>query len=241
MTGKVIDNSNAVGLLVLIVPYAVAAVILYTFWQWILLLLVLSLGWKIWQNYQWQKLSARVSPLFNRLTQENKGAIFVDDLSLKANLSASEAKRFLEKKAEEYGAQKKNTIDRGTVYYFLTVNALGALFDDSEPETEEEEVISQPTPKVSYSATKTEISPESATATPTMPTSTMPTVTEEEAIDESKQTLTQIDLAKRLDTHTSTISRRKNDADFVDWARSKDPDGMGWKFVPKNNVFVAID
>jgi hypothetical protein len=232
MTGKVIDNSSAVGLLILIVPYAIAAVILYTFWQWILLLLVLSLGWKLWQNYQWLQLSARVSPLFNRLIQENQGCLTAFDLSHKADLSAAKAKSFLEKKAEEYGAQKRTLADRGTVYYFLTVNALGSIFDDSEPE-DEDKAIAEPNPAVSQptaAVINTEVKAEAVAAT-----------AEEETIDRAKTTLTQIDLAKRLDTHTSTISRRKNDPDFVDWSRSKDPEGMGWKFVSKSNSFVAID
>jgi hypothetical protein len=232
MTGKVLDNSNAVGILVLIVPYAVAAVILYTFWQWILLLLVLSLGWKLWQNYQWLKLSAQVSPFFNRLIQENQGCLTSMDLSLKANLSANMAKRFLEKKAEEYGAQKRVLADKGTVYYFLTVSALGSIFDDSEPE-DEDEIAANPV------ATPIESPP---IKTPPINVTT-PTVETTETVGEGDRTqeLIQSELAKRLDTHTSTIGRRKSDPDFVDWTRSKDPDGMGWKYVAETNVFVAID
>ncbi len=232
MTGKVLDNSNAVGLLVLIVPYAVAAVILYTFWQWILLLMVLSLGWKLWQNYQWQKLSKQVSPFFNRLIQENQGCLTAMDLSLKANLSASGAKRFLEKKAEEYGAQKRVLAEKGTVYYFLTVSALGSIFDDSEPEDEDE-----------IAANLVAIAVQSPPIT-TSPTDVATTAVETvDAVGEGDRTqsLIQSELAKRLDTHTSTIGRRKSDPDFVDWTRSKDPEGMGWQYIAETNVFVAID
>jgi hypothetical protein len=234
MTGKVLDNSNAVGLLVLIVPYAVAAVILYTFWQWILLLMVLSLGWKLWQNYQWQKLSVQVSPFFNRLIQENQGCLTAMDLSLKANLSASGAKRFLEKKAEEYGAQQRILADKGTVYYFMTVSALGSIFDDSEPEDEDRvAVASNPVP--------TTIQSEPITTPPTDVTTTKVAVTQVSTEGSQALSLIQAELAKRLDSTTSTISRRKGDPDFVDWTRSKDPEGMGWQYIAETNVFVAID
>jgi hypothetical protein len=235
MTGKVIDNSNAVGILVLILPYAVAAVILYTFWQWILLFLVLTLGWKLWQNYQWLKLSARVSPLFNRLIQDNKGCLTAMDLSLKADLSASRAKRFLEKKAEEYGAQKRVLADRGTVYYFLTVSALGAIFDDSESTDEDESTpITDPEPI----ATKT-----AAVAEVTTPNPIAETTEIKETTNENKEihSLIQSELAKRLDSHPATIGRRKTDPDFADWTRSKDPEGIAWKYIPETSIFVAID
>lgn len=132
MTGKVL-NSGTTGILVLILPMAIAIVVLFTAWQWILLFLVLTIGWKIWQNYQWQQWCLQVNPFFNQLIKENRGCLTSMDLSVKANMTARSAHRFLEKKAQEYGAQRKVYEDQGTVYYFLTVSALGSIFDDSEP------------------------------------------------------------------------------------------------------------
>ena len=43
----------------------------------------------------------------------------------------------MEKKAEEYGAQRKIVKDRGVVYYFLTAGVLDTIFEDSEPVEEE--------------------------------------------------------------------------------------------------------
>ncbi|NER29620.1 MAG: hypothetical protein F6J89_18860 [Symploca sp. SIO1C4] len=59
---------------------------------------------------------------------------------MKANLSGAAAKRYLEKRAEEFGAQRRVYEDKGPVYYFLTASALGSIFDNSEPTVELESV-----------------------------------------------------------------------------------------------------
>ncbi|OKH22980.1 hypothetical protein NIES593_10960 [Hydrococcus rivularis NIES-593] len=138
MTGKVLENGTA-GVLVLILPIAVALVVIFTAWPLLLLLIALSIGLKIWDNYQWQQWCKQVNPFFTQLIKENQGALTVMDLSLKANLTGRAAKRFLERKAEEYGAQRKDYKEKGTVYYFLTVSALGSIFDDSDTISDEEE------------------------------------------------------------------------------------------------------
>jgi hypothetical protein len=53
-------------------------------------------------------------------------------------------------------------------------------------------------------------------------------------------TLIQSDLAKRLDTTSSTIARRKTEPDFADWSLSKDPDGVAWSYDPETKLFMAI-
>lgn len=132
MTGRVIDRETA-GFLILLIPLAIAAVVLLTAWPYILALLGLIIAWRLWQNYQWLKWCEQVNPFFNQLIKENQGCLTAMDLSLKANLAGGTAKRFLERKAEEYGAQKQIIQDKGTIYYFLTASALGSIFDDSEP------------------------------------------------------------------------------------------------------------
>jgi len=52
---------------------------------------------------------------------------------MKANFSAATAKRYLDTKAEEFGAQRRDDKELGTVYYFITARTLGSIFDDSEP------------------------------------------------------------------------------------------------------------
>ena len=137
MTGKVLDNS-ATGLLVLIIPIAFAINVAYKLWPLLLALLILNVAWRIWQYYQWQQWSRQVNPYFNQLIKDNRGCLTPVDLSLKANLNFKSAKIFLERKAEEYGAQRKIVKDRGVVYYFLTAGALNTIFEDSEPTIIEE-------------------------------------------------------------------------------------------------------
>jgi hypothetical protein len=156
MTGRVIDNSSAV--LILIIPIAFAVLILYKFWPILLILAILIVAWKVWENYQWQKWSEQINPYFNQLVRDNKGYLTPLDLSLVANLTAKSAKVFLERKADEYGVAPKEVKDKGVVYYFPTASALGRIFDDSDPfedfDDEEEETSTTPQLVSSESATK---------------------------------------------------------------------------------------
>ena len=153
MTGKVLDN-NATGILVLIIPIAFVIIVVYKLWPFLLLLAILIVAWRIWQNYQWQQWSMQVNPYFNDLIKQNRGCLTPVDLSLKANLSARSARIFLERKAEEYGAQRKLVKDRGEVFYFLTAGALNTIFEDSEP-LSTEDPLSVKEEKEEYSSIKT--------------------------------------------------------------------------------------
>ncbi|MGL5034339.1 MAG: hypothetical protein ACRC6M_11130 [Microcystaceae cyanobacterium] len=55
-----------------------------------------------------------------------------------------------------------------------------------------------------------------------------------------KLILIQSDLAKRLDTTSSTIARRKNEAEFTEWAQSKDPDGLAWNYDDASKLFTTV-
>ena len=142
MTGKVLDNSAA-GILVLIIPIAFAIIVVYKLWPFLLLLAILIVAWRVWQDYQWQQWSMQVNPYFNDLVKKNRGCLTPVDLALKANLPARSARIFLARKAEEYGAQRKIVKDRGEVFYFLTAGALNTIFEDSEPLSTEEHVTIQ--------------------------------------------------------------------------------------------------
>jgi hypothetical protein len=161
------------------------------------------------------------------------------DLSSKANLSASSAKRFLEKKAEEYGAQKRVLNDKGTVYYFLTVSALGAIFDDSES-TDDDEPIAEPESIATKPVAVAEVAT-TETIAQTKKTTTTTEIEENTSENQEIRSLIQSELAKRLDSHPATIGRRKTDPDFADWTRSKDPEGVAWKYIPETSIFVAIE
>ena len=132
MTGKVIDSSPS-SLLILIIPIAFLIVLLFKAWPVLLALLIFSISLKLWLHYQWKQWSQKVNPYFNQLIRENQGCLTPLDLSIKANLTGSDARRYLEKKVEEFGARRQVYEDKSTVYYFLTASALGSIFDESEP------------------------------------------------------------------------------------------------------------
>ncbi|MEC4804547.1 MAG: hypothetical protein SAJ12_07825 [Jaaginema sp. PMC 1079.18] len=223
MSDNVIER-GATSILILILPIAFTLVVLYTAWPLLLVLIALISLFRVWQQYQWQKWSAKVNPTFNVLVRENQGKVTPLDLSIKANLTAKQAKRFLEKKSEEYGAQRKIYQDQGTVYYFLTASALGTILDSSEPvwELEAGEFEAPHPPTESAAAVE-----ETHTPSPT-PSHTVTAVS----------TLIQTDLAKRLNVKDYTISRRKSNKDFPQWSQELDPDGIAWKYVSKDKTFV---
>jgi hypothetical protein len=267
MTGKVLNN-GAAGLLVLILPVAMVLVIVFTAWPFILLAIALAIGLKIWDNYLWQQSCKKVNPSFLQLIKENQGSLTPMDLSVKANLTGRAAKRFLERKAEEYGAQRRNYSEQGLVYQFLTVSALGSIFDESDIVTQEEEeqkeepipsvtpeplaqVASSSSPPVPSFSAIAQLANEKKDSQPieevTLKTpdaiETKEEVPETPAEEEVKPKLEliQADLAKRLDLTSSTIARRKTNADFSQWSQSKDPEGFAWKYLPKTQTFVPIE
>lgn len=61
-----------------------------------------------------------------------------------------------------------------------------------------------------------------------------PEVPTPEAIE---RPLIQAKLARRLKVSASTIGKRKLKQDFTDWARSKDPEGMGWRYSQVTKQF----
>lgn len=259
MTEKVLDRDTA-GILVLIIPLAAGIVLLSTPWTWLLLFtfIALSIAWKFWRNYQWELWCEKVNPSFNQLIKENQGCLTAVDLSVKANLTGRAARRFLERKAEEYGAQSKDFAGKGTVYYFLTASALGSIFDDSEPLDVENPALEATTlPRFAPVPEKPPASPVSniaklidmeeetpeelqavATASPETPATLADESTE---VSTANLALIQSDLAKRLDTNPSTLGRRKSDPDFAEWSQSKDPNGIAWKYVLETKLFVPVD
>jgi len=186
MTGKVIDSS-ANGLLILILPIAFLIVLLFKAWPVLLALFILSIIFKIWQQYQWKQWSKQVNPYFNELVKENQGCLTPLDLSIKANLSGSSARRYLDKKAEEFGAQRQDYEDKGTVYYFLTASALGSIFDESEPplELEGESASSQALKSIELDAQPDTSPPKSESSLSALPEPPEP-LEEEEPSDLSE-------------------------------------------------------
>lgn len=260
MTRKVID-SGANGLLLVLLPLALVIMVVFIAWPFILGIFVLSLGWKLWQTYQWQQLCAKIDPLFNQLIPANQGKLTVLDISLKTGLDANTAKSYLDRKTEQFGAVKRLYEDKGIVYYFLTANALGSIFDDSDPtnnDTESAPVTATPLPSstTALTATNSEASPsesselnqqtdslqesesvENNTETITAPAPEQIVSELGEEISTAELTLNQSELAKRLEVSPSTVAKRKSEDDFPVWSQSRDPDGIPWLYHEEEKIF----
>lgn len=298
MTGKVIDNS-ANGILILLLPVAFAAIVLFEAWPYLLALLIVTIIIKVWQQYQWRQWSQEVNPFFNQLIKDNQGCLTALDLAMKAQISGAAAEQYLNRKAEEFGAKRQVYEDKGTVYYFLTASALGSLFESSEPplDRESESLTNQAPKLVDILSDPDEVSevsegselPSSYSIDPVESQGDFLTQVkqklfgdeddgneferaysiekikqegdfltqvkkhlfsddddqlgenESEVPNEIPQSLIQSELAKRLDVHASTVGKRKSDSDFSEWSKSKDPDGIAWKYSSDTKEFLPLN
>ncbi|BAQ61887.1 hypothetical protein GM3708_2293 [Geminocystis sp. NIES-3708] len=231
--------------------------VVFVFWPLIVGIFFFALGYKIWQRYRLKQLSEQIDPFFNQLIQAHQGCLTVVDLTAKTDLSAKTARWYLEQKTEEYGAVKRLYEDKGIVYYFLTANALGSIFDDSEPD-DDTDLAPEPNLNASFSNDLAEIdsikdvsdiSPSpTTTVIPPQPNPTVfsdilpPTpetiVASASTVETNTDTVTQSELAKRLDVTSQTIGRRKLEADFSLWSQSKDPEGVPWKYIEETKLFI---
>lgn len=226
MTEQVIDNNNESGFLLILLPIASLIIFLFATWPIILFLLLLSVGLNIWQRYQWEKWSKEVDPLFYNLIQLNQGAITPLDLAMKANFSAVTAKRYLDTKAQEFGAQCRNYDRQDAVYYFITASIIGNILDESEPVPQLVEVE-----ETANIATKTSVAAVSALSVKEV---------EESYPVEAPLGLIQSELAKRLDVHSSTIYKRREDPDFSTWTQTRDPEGVAWIYSSDTRLFSPL-
>ncbi len=60
-------------------------------------------------------------------------------------------------------------------------------------------------------------------------------------VQSTGQFLLQAELAKRLDVHSSTVYKRRDDPDFAQWSQSKDPEKIAWKFLPDTKQFCPLE
>jgi hypothetical protein len=239
MTEKVIDRETA-GFLILIIPVAAVLVLLFTAWKWMLLATILLVAWKVWENYYWLQWSSRINPFFHALILENQGKITPMDLAIPTNMSARASEKFLEKKAAEFGAQKQETREMGLIYYFLTGKALEGIFESSQPaEMLETSATLAPASSLGKLLDLAE-QKEEVIATPPQPLIIDAISEPAETPSTTPHSLSQTELAKRLETNSSTVGRRKLNPDFPLWSASKDPEGIAWMFEPETNLFVSV-
>jgi hypothetical protein len=52
--------------------------------------------------------------------------------------------------------------------------------------------------------------------------------------------LTQVELAKRLKVDSGTLSKNRFKPSFTDWSRDKDPEGLGWGYLPELKRYTPM-
>ncbi|MBD2414046.1 hypothetical protein FACHB389_20675 [Nostoc calcicola FACHB-389] len=247
MSEKSIEG-NGKAFLVILLPLSFLIIFLVATWRILLAAIVLVIGFKLWQEYQWQQWTRRVNPLFHQLVRENQGKLTPMDLAIRGNFPGTTAKRYLDSKAQEFGASIVNSEDESQHYYFITGSILGNILDSSEP------VKQLPAQAVTKTARSSQ-----TLAQPLLLAPPPPTPQEEELETESlpqpahnevtrtleKQlvfgSLIQSELAKRLNVYSSTVYKRRNDPEFPEWSRSRDPDGIAWSYSEKTKEFFPLD
>jgi hypothetical protein len=240
-------ESNGKAFLVILLPISFLIIFLVYTWRIWLALIVLVLGFNVWQSYRWQQWCQRVNPTFHEIVRETQGRITPMDLAIKGNFSGDTAKRYLDTKASEFGASIINE-DGNKVYYFMTASTLGSILDSSEP------IKELPTQSVTKNAMSLLAPPPAKAQQEEVPESEIEAETEspshaiqkeEVKLPLEKQlifgSLIQSELAKRLNVYSSTVFKRRDDPDFPEWSRSRDPDGIAWSYSPKTKEFYPIE
>jgi hypothetical protein len=239
MSEKTLEG-NGKAFLVLLLPISFLIIFLVTTWKFLLALMLLLIGFNIWQWQQWQNWSGQVNPVFHRLVLDNQGRVTPMDLAIKGNFSGTIAKRYLDTKASEFGASIQNSEDGSPVYYFINATVLGSILESSDPVKELPARSFVQTAPVLLAPTQLQPQPEETDA------ELLPPATHEEVkIPLEKQlvfgSLIQSELAKRLNVYSSTVYKRRNDPDFAEWSRSRDPDGIAWSFSRRNKEFFPLE
>lgn len=260
MTDSNVNSMQTTGVLVLIVPFAFVMIFLLKTWPILLGFLFLGLILRLVELYQWRKLAGEITPSFYQLLEVNRGQVSLMQLSLKAQISPGQAQRFLKEKAGEYGAQtwskEGQTPVSEKVYYFMTPQSLGQIFDDSEPDDEEDEALDTPAPAAATDAVPSGLvdsfqaldEDDLAVDPPGSDDGEEDDEDEDQAFlsnlgDRQPKTgsLTQAELARRLDVHPSTVAKQRKTDYFEQWSQEKDPEGVAWEYFPHKKLFSPLD
>ena len=113
------------------------------------------------------------------------------------------------------------------MYYFITASIIGNILDESEPVPQLVEVE-----ETANIATKTSVAKVSAPL--------YAKEVEEPSLVEAPLGLIQSELAKRLDVHSSTIYKRREDPDFSTWTQTRDPEGVAWIYSSDTRLFSPL-
>lgn len=247
MSEKTLETSGK-GFLLLLLPLSFLIIFLVSAWRFLLGVFAVLIGFNLWRTYQWQQWCSKVNPVFQQLIGENQGRVTPMDLALRGNFDGGKAKRYLDTKASEFGASIADSDDGNKVYYFMSANTLGSILDSSEPEIEfsnqpvatlNKELLEPIHVKVGQEEPIAELAYGSE-----LPEETVENVEHVNKPLEKQLflgSLIQSELAKRLGVYSSTVFKRRDDPEFPEWSRNKDPDGVAWTYSPDTKEFFPVE
>jgi hypothetical protein len=257
MSEKTIEG-NGKAFLLLILPISFLAIFLASTWRIWLGVSLLILGLNFWQRYQWRQWCLGVNPTFHQLIQKNQGSITPMDLAAVGNFSGDRAKYYLNTKANEFGANIRTTDDGKQTYYFMNATILGGILDSSEPQLElpaakvprKMPLLTTPEKITAVTQVKPELVADVGDHIEAVAANTEAEVETLPPKDHAQPTLAeqlvfgsliQSELAKRLNVYSSTVFKRRDDADFPEWSKNRDPDGVSWRYDRKTREFFPIE
>jgi hypothetical protein len=214
MPERAINTKSATGCLLILVPAALTMSALFVAWPIILGVTLLIAGGNLWQNNQWSKTARSIDPIFQQLIVKNRGEITPLDLSIDAKVSGHVSNRYLAAKAVEFGTGSRQHPERGQVYYFVSINTLGSIFDDSELATSS--LMPATIPVIAAPADRPEVAPAEVSESGSTPSVTTPLasslsipsepIPEPDAPTPPTVTAESSDLSQSDKTSTSTIT-----------------------------------
>ncbi|MGK7922152.1 MAG: hypothetical protein AB4080_19315 [Trichodesmium sp.] len=202
--------------------------------------IVSGLTWTI-KRYQEQQKQQQdyLNVIFYQFIQENQGHITALDLAIKSQLSGKVVQEFLDQRAKEFGAELEITEQGGLLYYFPTAVSLISNQVNEELGITANQIFKNDTLSVSEQI----IEKDNQTLGKHSQVNSHLNLEQEDEVNYNQiisLSLTQKELADRLNVHSSTISKRKTKPDFGQWSSQKDPELISWRYIKEQAIFLPI-
>ena len=221
-------------------------------------LLMLGLSWRLfaiiamgtgltWIISHYQKKHKQqqdcLNNFFYQLIEKNQGYITALDLAMNSQLPGKVVQEFLDERAKEFSAELEITEQGGLLYYFPTSVSLVDSQRKQEFEISTEQILGYNSQLISEEIIEKVSNPWTTPQHSRVNSHLKPNPENHQFKLTSKSvslSLTQKELATRLNVHTSTISKRKTKPDFSQWSSQKDPESISWKYVKEQARFLPI-
>lgn len=191
-------------------------------------------GFWLWYSDQ-QKIQQResIQGLLDRWIREGQPFKLLD-FAEKTGLPVPIVKSYLERVSREIKTLVE-VDDRGTIYYYVRdPNSTETSYSPKSEGIANSNLLPESTTDRPL-AQEIEIDRELPNCRPEDGANPQPI--DREATSLEYQPVIQAELARRLQVSASTIGKRKLKPDFTEWVRSKDPDGMGWRYSQVTKQF----